>query len=141
VAGAGQARAGGRSAGRSAARTAAAEPTAPRNEVLLVGRLSAAPAERELPSGDVLLSWRVVVDRPAEPGGATERSGDRRTAVDALECVAKAAGVRRVAASWQVGDVVQVEGALRRRFWRGPGGLASRHEVEVRAARRLQRAS
>ncbi|MDT7548546.1 MAG: hypothetical protein QOE84_940, partial [Actinomycetota bacterium] len=35
-----------------------------RNEVALVGRVSAPAEERVLPSGDVLLTWRVVVDRP-----------------------------------------------------------------------------
>jgi len=121
--------------------TEAAE--APRNEVVLVGRVSAAPVERELPSGDVLLTWRVVVDRPLESGAKRPiRESERRTpTVDALECVARVAGVRRTVASWSEGDVVYVEGAIRRRFWRGPGGLSSRHEIEVRTARRLRKAA
>lgn len=117
---------------------------APRNEVVLVGRVSSAPAERALPSGDVLLTWRVVVDRPLEAPSrrSAEGGAERRPpTVDALDCVTRAAGVRRTVAGWAEGDVVHVEGALRRRFWRGPGGLASRHEIEVRTARRLRRAA
>jgi len=118
---------------------------APRNEVVLVGRVSSAPAERALPSGDVLLTWRVVVDRPLEPtakrSGEEGAAGRRTPTVDALDCVARTAGVRRTVAGWAEGDVVHVEGALRRRFWRGPSGLVSRHEIEIRTARRLRRAA
>lgn len=117
---------------------------APRNEVVLVGRVSSAPTERELPSGDVLLTWRVVVDRPLEPPSKrpTKAGAERRTpTVDALDCVGRTAAVRRTVAGWSEGDVVHVEGAVRRRFWRGPGGLVSRHEIEVRTARRLRRAA
>lgn len=34
-------------------------------------------------------------------------------------------------------DRVEVEGALRRRFWRSSSGLASRYEVEGIAVRRV----
>jgi len=39
--------------------------------------------------------------------------------------------VRRVAARWTGGEVIEVRGALRRRFWRGAQGAASRCEVEA----------
>jgi single-strand DNA-binding protein len=35
------------------------------NTVTLCGRLAAEPEQRELPSGDTLLTFRLVVDRPA----------------------------------------------------------------------------
>ena len=35
------------------------------------------------------------------------------------------------------GDVVEVTGALRRRFFRGGGGVQSRYDVEVSALRRM----
>ena len=57
---------------------------------------------------------------------------------DALECVAWSAAARRTVASWQPGDVVEVTGELRRRFWQGG---ASRYEVEVLRAKRLSRAA
>ncbi|NHC47084.1 single-stranded DNA-binding protein [Motilibacter aurantiacus] len=103
-----------------------------RNEVMLVGRLAASAQERELPSGDLVVTVRLVVDRPPRSRGRA------RAAVDALECCsAFRADVRRRALAWAAGDVVQVEGALRRRFWRSPTGPASRGEVEVEWARRV----
>lgn len=107
-----------------------------RNEVVLVGRLTAAAQERELPSGDVLVSWRIVVDRPALP----RVEGRRATTVDTLDCVTWRKPVSRGVVRWQVGDTIEVSGALRRRFWRSERGPASRTEVEVFHARRLQRA-
>jgi len=108
-----------------------------RNEVVLVGRVSGVPEERELPSGDALVSWRVVVDRPA-PRRAPP-PGVRPATVDTVDCVAWTAPVRRTARGLLAGDVVAVEGALRRRFWRSGLGSASRTEVEVEALRRLSK--
>lgn len=113
--------------------------TTARNEVLLVGRLAGAPAERELPSGDALVTFRVVVDRPP---ARRPVAGTKVVTVDALECVVRTAGLRKTAASWQAGDVLEVTGSLHRRFWRAPsGGPASRYEVEVLKARRLAKAA
>lgn len=81
-----------------------------------------------MPSGDRAAIWRLVVDRP-DP--------DTRARVDTLACVAWAAGTRRRALTWRAGDTVEIDGALRRRFWRTPGGPASRYEIEVREARRI----
>lgn len=111
---------------------------AARNEVLLVGRVSGEPQERELPSGDRLVAWRVVVDRPAP--SRPVRSGWRPVSIDTVDCVGWAAGVRRTARGLQSGDVVQVSGALRRRFYRAGGAPSSRTEVEVALVRRLLRA-
>lgn len=108
------------------------EPIA-RNEVLLVGRLAAAPEQRELPSGDVITTFRLVVDRPASRRPVT----GRQVTLDAIECVSWSASARRAASSWGAGDVVEVAGALRRRFWRGRTGPASRCEVEVERAKRV----
>ncbi len=108
---------------------------AARNEVVLVGRLAGPATDRELPSGDVLTSWRLVVDRP--PSTRRVPTGVRPPTLDTLECVAWTKGVQRAAAVWAAGDVVVVEGALRRRFWRTPTGRSSRYEVEVTKAKRL----
>ncbi|MCW2616641.1 MAG: hypothetical protein JWN08_3635 [Frankiales bacterium] len=107
------------------------------NEVLLVGRVSGLPEERELPSGDGLVAWRLVVARP--PGGRKPPDGVRPTTGDTLDCVAWTAGLRRTARGLSDGDVVEVTGALRRRFWRGGAGASSRCEVEAVAVRRLSR--
>ncbi|HUR15597.1 MAG TPA: single-stranded DNA-binding protein [Mycobacteriales bacterium] len=108
-----------------------------RNEVLLVGRLAAEPVERELPSGDVLLTLRLVVDRPTSARSA----GPRAASVDTIDCVGRTAALRRSALRWQRGDVLELQGALRRRFFRTPGGAGSRYEVEVARAKRVSRAA
>ena len=87
----------------------AAQEAAPehRNEVSIVGRVSAPPEDRVLPSGDEITTWRVVVDRDvAAPGH------------DTLDCTAWTSRLRKTASGWDKGDVVEVEGALRRRHWR-----------------------
>lgn len=115
-----------------ATRTKAAEPpptlTEHRNDVTLIGRLADAPQSRVLPSGDELVSWRLIVERSADAN---------RGGVDVIDCTAWNARLRRAAVRWAAGDLVEVTGALRRRFWRGPGGLQSRCEIEAgQAARR-----
>lgn len=103
------------------------------NEVCLRGRVSAAPEERELPSGDRVVSARLIVARPA--GVARQRQR-----VDVLDCVAWTPKMRHVLGRWQPGAVVEVRGAIRRRFRRGPVGLTSRVEIEVASARRVRAA-
>ena len=108
------------------------------NEVVLIGRVSRDPEEKELPSGDVLVAWSVIVDRP--PSRRPVPEGTRPVTTDTLECVAWTAGVRRTAAAFAPGDVVRVQGALHRRFWRGAAGPASKYEVEAASVKRLARA-
>lgn len=103
------------------------------NEVRLVGRLTSAPEERVLPSGDVILTFRMSMTRDPTP----MTRGSKQTS-DWADCVAFGARVRRTVGSWQVGDPVRVEGALRRRFYRGTGGTATRVEVEVLKAARVR---
>lgn len=100
-----------------------------RNEVVIVGRVSAAPEGRVLPSGDEITTWRVVVDRDHEAPGH-----------DTLDCTAWTSRLRKAASAWAKGDVVEVEGALRRRHWRTPAGTpASGYTIEVSRAKRLMR--
>jgi single-strand DNA-binding protein len=104
------------------------------NEVRLVGRVSQQPEERVLPSGDSVWTFRIVV----------ARTGDRarsRQSVDSLECAVWAGRVRRSVSGWGVGDVVEVTGAVRRRFFRAGGAAASRVEVEVSGGRVIRRAA
>ena len=96
-----------------------------RNEVTVCGRLAAAALPKVLPSGDEIVSWRLVVDRPDQAGAR---------GADLVDCTTFGARVRRQALGWQEGDLIEVSGALRRRFWRGAGGLQSRCEVEVATA-------
>lgn len=95
------------------------------NEVTLQGRLSGASDSIHLPSGDVLTRWRLVVDRPTE-------------GVDTLDCITLRSSVATSVQRWKPGDLIRVEGSLRRRFWRSSAGLASRTEVDVARARRVR---
>jgi single-strand DNA-binding protein len=107
------------------------------NEVHLVGRLSAVPVSRVLPSGDLVVTFRVVVARERTNRAPTARSAT----VDTIDCAAWTKAAQRSVRSWEPGDVVEVRGALRRRFWRSPHGPSSRSEVEVSSARRAVRTS
>lgn len=120
---------------RTTSRQQQAAAPAPCNEVRLVGRLAAEPEARELPSGDLVVTFRLVVARPP-----SVRRAVRSPTVDTVDCTAWRRGVQRTVAAYAPGDVVEVNGSLRRRFWRGPSGPASRTEVEVTAARRRARA-
>lgn len=102
------------------------------NEVRMRGRLSVAPEQRILPSGDSLWSFRVVVPR----------SGPLRTriTVDAIDCVVWSGRLRRSLARWRVYGQVEVHGSLRRRFYRTGGTSHSRVEVEVQGGRLIRRA-
>lgn len=105
------------------------------NEVRLIGRLTSEARERDLPSGDRILLFRLVTDRPPERGRGS-RAGDVVRRVDAIECVAWRADVRRRMSAAKVGTWWEVQGVLRRRFWRGVAGPASRMEVEVQRVTR-----
>jgi single-strand DNA-binding protein len=102
-----------------------------RNDVVLRGRMSAPAELRTLPSGDTLVTFRLVVRRP-EPRA-------RGQSVDVLTCVTYDRSLQRRAAAWQPGDVVEVEGALQRRFWRTGSGTASVCEVNCRRGRKAPR--
>jgi len=105
------------------------------NEVRLVGRISASPEERVLPSGDVLWTFRLVVPRPPARAGA-------RAGVDALDCSVWRGRVRRSLPGWAEGDVVEVTGSVRRRFFKvASGAAASRFEIDVDAGRLIRRAA
>jgi single-strand DNA-binding protein len=119
------------------ARQDEAGPDEARNEVVLVGRVSAPAEQRALPSGDLLTTWRVVVDRP--PPRRPVPEGVRLPTSDTLWCVAWPARLRRTADGLAAGDVVEVRGALRQRYWRAGASVSGRTEVEVAAVRRLRR--
>lgn len=104
------------------------------NEVRLVGRVTQAPEERVLPSGDAVWTFRLAVTRTGDRGRSKQT-------VDALDCAVWAARPRRSVASWRLGDEVEVCGAVRRRFYRSGGSAASRTEVEVRTGKLIRRAT
>ena len=103
-----------------------------RNDVVLRGRLFAAPEQRVLPSGDKLLVFKVVVRR--------DDPRPRGPKIDTITCVSSAPSLARHALAWAADDLVEVEGALQRRFWRTASGTAVAYEVNCRRGRKVSRA-
>ncbi len=101
----------------------------PCNEVLLVGRVSAPAVSRELPSGDKVVEFRVVVERSI--------SRSKKREVDTLDIAAWSASARKSALSLKAESWVEVQGAVRRRFFQAPSGLASRWQVEALSITKL----
>ena len=95
------------------------------NEVLLRGRVSGEPREKELPSGDRVVEFRIVVPRKSRDG------------VDTLDIAAWTSRTRRTGLTLKGEEWVEVSGAIRRRFWQAPSGLASRWQVEASAISRI----
>ncbi|HEY7821195.1 MAG TPA: single-stranded DNA-binding protein [Acidimicrobiia bacterium] len=106
-------------------------PPSTSSHVDLLGRLGAHVRSRELPSGDELTSFTVIVDRPVR-----ERRGG--TKVDAIACTTTNRKIRDRLQRLEPGTQVEVEGVLRRRFWRAgasAGQVGSTTEVLVRNLR------
>ncbi len=100
------------------------------NAVLLAGRLAGSPAFRDMPSGDSMVQFRLVVRRSCEHG----RRDPRSPTVDTIDCVSWSPSALGDWTRWNAGDHVSLAGCLRRRFWRAGGAVASRYEVEVHQA-------
>ncbi|RYC07113.1 single-stranded DNA-binding protein [Nocardioides zhouii] len=110
------------------------------NDVRLVGRLTAEPVVVELPSGDTLVTFRVSVQRGAAPGSAVAgRAAGQR--VDSVPCTAWTPRLRRSIVAWRPGDLVEVSGSVRCRFYQAGGATRSRVEVEASAARIMRRST
>ena len=98
----------------------------PTNEVFLVGRVTSKALSKILPSGDQVVEFRIVIDR-----AKSARVKREKREVDSLDIAAWSAKSRKRALSIEVGEWVQIHGAVRRRFWQAPTGLASRWQVEA----------
>jgi single-strand DNA-binding protein len=106
--------------------------SAARNEVFLAGRVAAPVMEHELTSGATVVKVRLIVDRA---DSAMPWSSQR---VDTIDCVGWTARVQRSMRRWSADDRVEIEGSIRRRFFRGATGTGSRFEVEIAKARRVR---
>jgi single-strand DNA-binding protein len=95
------------------------------NEVLLRGRVSGVPTEKELPSGDHVVEFRIVVPRKSRDG------------VDTLDIAAWTAKTRRTGLALKGEEWVEISGSVRRRFWQAPSGLASRWQIEASTISRI----
>lgn len=89
------------------------------NDLLLRGRVSQEAIEKELPSGDKVVEFRLIVSREKQSG------------VDTLDIGAWSAKARRVALTLTADEWIEVSGSIHRRFWSAPTGLASRWQVEA----------
>ncbi|MFM1952613.1 MAG: hypothetical protein RJA33_1407 [Actinomycetota bacterium] len=95
------------------------------NDCLLRGRVSAPATDRELPSGEHVVEFRLIIKR------------DSREGVDTLDIAAWNSKARRTALSLKSGEWIEVTGAIRRRFWQSPTGAASRWQIEGQSITRL----
>ena len=95
------------------------------NNVLLRGRISTLAIEKELPSGDKVCEFRIVIARTNEEG------------FDAIDISAWSSKLRRTALALKSDQWVEVTGSIKRRFWRGATGLASRWQIDANEITRL----
>lgn len=110
------------------------------NEVRLTGRVATVPQETTLPSGDVVVNLRIVIPRPSpNPGRRQAHEVLRRVTVDTFDVAFWTKTTQRTARRLVGGEIVEVNGALRRRFYRTITGDQSRYEIEATTLRILQR--
>jgi single-strand DNA-binding protein len=94
------------------------------NDVALRGWVTTIATERELPSGDIVVQFRIAITRPE--GG-----------VDTIDLESWSAKTRRNALSLKDGEWVEIQGSIRRRFWKSGQGLASRWQVVTAEIKRI----
>ena len=84
------------------------------NDLVLRGRVSREAIEKELPSGDKVVEFRLIITRKKTSG------------VDTLDIGAWSSKSRRIALTLKADEWVEVSGSIHRRFWSAPTGIASR---------------
>ncbi|MFI7108022.1 single-stranded DNA-binding protein [Nonomuraea sp. NPDC050227] len=102
-----------------------------RNEVVLVGRLSAAVEEYAMPSGDMATKWRVIVRRRRR-----HRRGPALT--DSIPCVTFDPEVAEIVRGLEPRNFIEVTGAFRCRVFGPAAAKIWRYEVEVSAVRPVE---
>jgi len=95
------------------------------NDVLLRGRVSREAVEKELPSGDKVVEFRLIITR------------EKLSGVDTLDIGAWSAKARRSALTLKADEWIEISGSIHRRFWSAPTGLASRWQVEAAEISRI----
>ncbi|WP_346114764.1 single-stranded DNA-binding protein [Nonomuraea maheshkhaliensis] len=98
-----------------------------RNEVLLVGRLSAPVEDHPLPSGDTVSKWRIIVRRRRHRRGAA--------LTDSVPCVTFNPETAAVVRALKPRDYIEVTGSFRCRVFGPSAAKIWRYEVEVSSAR------
>lgn len=100
-----------------------------RNEVYLVGEVITAPDERTFSDGRDVVTFRLDVRAQA----------DSRPIRDSFDITVAGARTRKAALAWDVGDTVEVEGVVRRKFHRVGAGSRAFVVIEAARAKRLRR--
>lgn len=95
------------------------EPDYSLNDLLLRGRVSDRAIQKELPSGDTVVEFRLIITK------------ERGKGVDTLDIAAWSAKARRSALSLKPEEWIEVSGSVHRRFFQSSSGLASRWQVEA----------
>ena len=95
------------------------------NDLLLRGRVSAQATTKEMPSGDKVVEFRLIITRELREG------------VDTLDIGAWTSKSRKSALTLKGGEWVEISGSIHRRFWQAPTGLASRWQVEAAEISRI----
>ncbi len=93
------------------------------NEIVLVGRLSGVPEWKALTGDEQVAVWRLIVEH--------RNARSPQDAIDTIRCVTYDAAVQEDVRGWGHGDVIEVRGALRHRFWRASSGPRGLYEVEA----------
>jgi single-strand DNA-binding protein len=88
------------------------------------GEFRAFPARKNYLVGTMWL-FRIVVPRKTRDG------------VDTLDIAAWTSKTRRTGLTLKSEEWVEISGAIRRRFWQAPGGLASRWQIEASTISRI----
>jgi single-strand DNA-binding protein len=93
------------------------------NEIVLVGRLSGVPEWKALTGDEQVAVWRLIVEH--------RNARSPQDGIDTIRCVTYDPAVQEDVREWGHGDVIEVRGALRHRFWQGPSGPRGLYEVEA----------
>jgi single-stranded DNA-binding protein len=93
------------------------------NEIVLVGRLSGEPEWRALSDHREVAVWRLIVEH--------QDARSPQDGIDTIRCVSYDPTIQATVRTWSHGDVIEVHGALRHRFWRAPTGPRGLYEVEA----------
>jgi single-stranded DNA-binding protein len=96
------------------------------NEIVLVGRLSGDPEWRPLPDERLVAVWRLIVEH--------RNARSPQDAIDTIRCVTYDAAIQAGVRTWSHGDLIEVRGSLRHRFFRAPTGPRGLYEVEAASA-------
>lgn len=110
---------------------AATEPITPdhRNEVYLVGEVITVPQERTFADGRDVVTFRLDVRAAGETGPTR----------DSFDITITPARSRKAVLGWDVGNTVEIEGVVRRRFHRVGAGSRAFVVIEAARAKRIRR--